>query len=152
MECTWVLMVENDLLLSMWCELAATVLYLKDFISTAHHPDTTPYESWHQTEPNISHLHPVGCTTYAKIPAEKDRSKLDLHSIKGILIGYFGWDAYWIFDPISQKIFCSWDIVFKEGIRHKTLPPLTDLSSGGIDQVTLINPLAQLPPLMHRLA
>ena len=130
-EHTRVLMVENSLPPSMWCELAATVLYLKDFIPTAHYPDTTPYESWHQMKPNISHLHPIGCTAYAKIPAEKGGSKLDPHSIKGILIGYFGQDAYQIFDPTSRKIFRSWDVVFEEGIGHKTLPPLMDSSSGG---------------------
>ena len=82
-EHTCVLMVENDFPPSMWCEIAATVLYFKDFIPTACHPDTTPYESWHQMKPDISHLCPIRCTSYAKIPVEKGGSKLDPCSIKG---------------------------------------------------------------------
>ena len=121
-EHTCTLMVKNSFPPSMWCELAATVLYLKDFIPTAQHPDTTLYESWHQVKPNISHLHPIGCTAYAKIPVKRGRSKLDARSIKGVLIGYFGRDAYQIFDPETQKIFHSCDVIFEEGLGHKTLP------------------------------
>ena len=119
---THTLMVENSFPPSMWCELAATVLYLKDFIPTAQHPDTTPYKSWHQVKPNISHLCPIGCTAYVKIPVKRGRSKLDVRSIKGVLIGYFGHDAYQIFDPKTWKIFHSHDVIFEEGVGHKTLP------------------------------
>lgn len=110
----------------MWCELAVMVLYLKDFIPTLRHPDTTPYESWHNMKPDVLHLHPIGCTAYAKIPVERDGSKLDACSVKGILIGYFSCDAYWIFDPDSQKIFRSRDVVFEEGTGHKSLPSFVD--------------------------
>ena len=137
-------MVENDFPPSMWCEIALTVLYLKDFIPTAHHPDTTPYESWHQMKPNISHLQPIGCMAYAKIPVEKGGSKLDPRSIKGILIGYFGRDAYRIYDPDSRKIIRSQDVIFEEGTGHKMLP-LPEQLSGGSDQDIAGKPLS-IPP------
>ena len=80
-ECTRVLLAENRFPPSIWCEIAATVLYLKDFIPTSRHPETTPYETWHGMKPDISHLRPVGCTAYAKIPVKKEGSKLDTRSI-----------------------------------------------------------------------
>ena len=67
-ECVRVLLHNSGLLASMWCEIALTVLYLKDFVPTARHPDTTPFEDWRGFRPNISHLQPFGCTAYAKIP------------------------------------------------------------------------------------
>ena len=81
-------------------------------------------------KPDISHLHPIGCTAYAKMPMERSGSKLDAWSIKDILISYFGCDAYRIFDPETWRIFYSRDVIFEEGTGHDTLP-LMDTSSGG---------------------
>ena len=82
---------------------------------------------------------------YAKIPAEKGGSKLDAWSIKGVLIGYFGRDAYRIFDPESRKIFHSRDVVFEEGTGHKTLLS-TGSSSGGTDHVITLDEPLNAPP------
>ena len=119
-------MVENKLPPAMWCKLAVTVIYLKDFIPTACCPDTMPYETWYQMKLDVSHLHPIGCNAYVKIPVKRGESKLESCLIKGTLIGYFGCDAYRVFDPVCQKIFCSHDVVFEEGIGHKTLPLMLD--------------------------
>jgi hypothetical protein len=40
----------------MWCEVASTVIYLKDFIPTTQNPDTTLFEVWHGFQPDVSHL------------------------------------------------------------------------------------------------
>lgn len=82
-----------------------------------------------------------------KIPVERGGSKLDLRSIKRIFISYFRHDAYWIFDPMTWKIFRSCDVVFKEGIGHKTLPPLVDLLSGDSEASSTIPPATDTHPV-----
>ena len=71
-----VLLHDSGLLASMWFEVASTVLYLKDFIPTVQHPDTSPFEDWQGFKPDVSHLRPFGCIAYAKIPTETDGGKL----------------------------------------------------------------------------
>ena len=129
---------------SLWCKIAAAIMYLTDFTPGAKHPEITPYELWHNKKPNISHLQPLGCTAYAKIPTEAGGglSKLDPRSTKGKLIGYFRWDTYRIYDPETCRIYCSHDVIFEEGIGNKTLPPLP--SEGGnalVDHVVLDDPV-----------
>ena len=55
-ERTQVLLNDSSLPLSMWCEVAATIIYLKDFIPTTRCPDTMPYEDWRGLCPDVSHL------------------------------------------------------------------------------------------------
>ena len=118
-----------------------------DFIPTARNPNTTPFELWHGMQPDVSHLQPLGCMAYTQIPVESGDglSKLDPQSIKGTLIGYFGWDAYKIYNPVSHQIYCSHDVIFEEGVGNKTLPiprfPSKEESgTNTIDHVTLDNP------------
>ena len=121
----------------MWCEVASTVLYLKDFVPSARRPDTTPFDDWHGFQPDISHLRPFGCVAYAKIPVEIDGGKLSLRSIKCVLIGYFGRDAYRVLDKSTGKVYRSRDVIFEEGIGHRTIstPPVSN--EGELDHVVL---------------
>ena len=45
------------------------------------------------------------------------------------MIGYFSRDAYWLYDPGSQWIFCSCDIIFKEETGHKILLAMSETPS-----------------------
>ena len=47
----------------------------------------TPYEAWHGSKPDVSHLKVFGCIAYAHINLE-NRQKLDDKSEKCIFIGY----------------------------------------------------------------
>jgi hypothetical protein len=87
-------------------------------------PHATPFELWYKVKPDISHLHPVGCTAYAKVPTEAvgGLNKLAPLSVKCILIGYFGRDAYWLYEPEKQTFFQSRDVMFEEGLTNKTIP------------------------------
>ena len=38
------------------------------------------------------------------------------------MIRYFGRDAYRLYDPMTQQVFHSRDILFEEGLSHKMLP------------------------------
>ena len=66
-----------------------------------------------------------------------DRGKLAPCSTKCVLIGYFGHDAYWLFDKSTGKTYRSQDVIFEEGIGHCTLsaPPVSN--KGETDHVVL---------------
>ena len=124
-ERVWVLLHDSGLPATMWCEVASMVYYLKDFIPTARCPNGTPFKDWHGLQPDISDLHPFGCSTYTKIPVETDRGKLAPCAIKCTLIGYFGCDAYRLLNKATGRVYCLWDVIFEEGgqpsdISHPT--------------------------------
>ena len=121
----------------MWCEVASTVLYLKDFIPITRHPNVTPFEDWHGLQPDISHLRPFGCSAYAKIPVETDGGKLAPHAIKCTLIGYFGRDAYHLLDKATGRVYHSWDVIFEEGVGHQTLAAQPVSNEGELDHIIL---------------
>ncbi|RDB17165.1 Retrovirus-related Pol polyprotein from transposon TNT 1-94 [Hypsizygus marmoreus] len=135
-----VLMHEAGLPPSMWCEVAATVFYLADFIPTSRHLDSVPFTAWRGVKPNVSHLRPFGCTAYAKIPTELGGSKLEVRSVKCVLIGYYGRDGYRLFDRSSGRIFRSRDVIFEEGTGNRTLPPLPEPTNEGEDHVSFDGP------------
>ena len=121
----------------MWCKVASTVLYLKDFIPTARCPNITPYEDWNGLQPDISHPHPYGCTTYAKIPMETDEGKLVPCATKCTLIGYFAHDAYHLLNKATGRIYHSQDVIFEEGVSHQTLDTQLVLNKGELDHIVL---------------
>ena len=98
----------------LWMDLADTVVYLKDRSPTTA-VATTPYELWHGTKPDLSHLRIIGSTAYVHVPKEK-RIKLDTHSHKGIMIGYGGsTNQYKVWDLTRKDVVVSRDVVFIEG-------------------------------------
>jgi hypothetical protein len=97
----------------LWMEIADTVVYLKNRSPTSA-VTTTPYELWHGVKPNLSHLRIIGSTAYVHVPKEK-RTKLDIHSHKGILIGYGGTNQYKVWDLTRNDVVVSRDVVFIEG-------------------------------------
>jgi hypothetical protein len=78
---------------------------------------------WYGKKPDIAHLRPFGCTAYARIPEEVIGGKLNDRSIKCVLLGYFGRDGYRLLDRSSGRIFRSRDVIFEEGVAHRTLEP-----------------------------
>ena len=56
-------------------------------------------------------------------------------------MGYFGRDAYRIYNPETHWIYRSWDVFFEEGVRNKTLPPMPDEDRNpSADHIILDNP------------
>src|SRR5205814_778714 len=90
-----------------------TVVYLKNRRPTSA-VETTPYELWHGNKPNLSHLKIIGSMAYVHVPKEK-RTKLDIHSHKGILVGYGGTNQYKVWDLTRNDVVVSRDVVFIEG-------------------------------------
>lgn len=119
---TRVTLIESGLSKDMWCEAASTHTYIRGLLPSGRHPDRIPAEVWSGKRQDISHLRPFGCIAYAHVPKEHGGSKLDARSVKCILIGYHGRRSYRLWDPVEQKLVISRDVIFEEGVGHRTLP------------------------------
>ncbi|KDQ06095.1 hypothetical protein BOTBODRAFT_82766, partial [Botryobasidium botryosum FD-172 SS1] len=113
MEHAQCLLFDSNLPQNMWAEAVSTTVYLLNRMPTTRAEGKIPYELWHGSKPNVSHLRVFGCTAFAKIPAEK-RSKLGPQSVKCILLGYQGSSIYRLYDPETRTIFVSQDVRFIE--------------------------------------
>jgi len=118
---THCLLAHSGLSPSLWADTASFSIYTGNLIPSARHPGHIPTEKWTNKCQDVSHLHPFGCTVYAKIPEEIGTSKLVPQSIKYILIGYFGWGTYKLWDQASGTMIKTHDIIFEEGKGHRTI-------------------------------
>ncbi|PPQ72485.1 hypothetical protein CVT25_000137 [Psilocybe cyanescens] len=89
-------------------------------VGGAKHPGIIPAERWFNKRQDVSHLRPIGSDAYAKIPKEVNPSKLDTVSIKYTLIGYYGRDAYKLLNTTTGEVIKSRNVVFEEGLGHRT--------------------------------
>jgi hypothetical protein len=98
----------------LWMEIADAVIYPKNRSPTSA-VTTMPYELWHGSTPDLSHLRIIGSTAYLHIPKKK-RIKLDVNTHKGILVGYGGGtNQYKVWDLTRKDVMVSRDVVFIEG-------------------------------------
>ena len=88
-----------------WDEAILAAVHILDLVPTTHHPGKTPYEISIGCKSDVSYLHPFGCTAYAKVPREDGTSKLNLLSLKGVLVGYFGKGDYKILERMTGQMF-----------------------------------------------
>lgn len=97
-----------------WAEAVACAVYLLNRAPTRSLSGITPQEAWHGFKPGVGHLKIFGCLAYSHIPDQK-RGKLDNKSEKVIFIGYSeNSKAYKLYNPISNKVIISRDVVFDE--------------------------------------
>jgi len=74
----------------------------------------TPEEAWSGIKPSVDHFRVFGCVSHVHVPDSK-RVKLDAKSLKCILLGVSEESkAYRLFNPTSNKIIVSPDVVFEE--------------------------------------
>lgn len=98
----------------LWGEAVRHSTYLLNRMATRVVKDRTPYEAFRERKPNISHLKIFGCIGYAKVEA-KFLKKLDDRSRMLVHLGTEpGSKAYRMFDPQTQRIIVSRDVVFDE--------------------------------------
>lgn len=97
-----------------WAEAASTAVYLKNRSIVSGVPKT-PYELWHGSKPNLSHIRLFGSKVMVHIPKEK-RQKWDKKATQHILVGY-GEDVkgYRLFNPTKNTIITSRDVIIFEG-------------------------------------
>ncbi|RVW42706.1 Retrovirus-related Pol polyprotein from transposon TNT 1-94 [Vitis vinifera] len=76
-------------------------------------------KAWSGRKPSVDHFRIFGCISHVHVPDHK-RVKLDAKSLRCILLGVSEESkAYRLFDPISQKIIISRDVVFEEDQQWK---------------------------------
>lgn len=96
-----------------WSEAAGTAVYLKNRSIVSSLPKT-PYELWHGSKPDLSHIRLFGSKVMVHIPKEK-RLKWDKKATQHILVGY-GEDVkgYRLYNPIKKTITTSRDVIVME--------------------------------------
>ncbi|XP_058982660.1 uncharacterized protein LOC105262273 [Musca domestica] len=96
-----------------WAEASVTAAYILNRIP-CRKQSKSPEEIWTSREQNLEHLRVFGCKAFVHIPKQK-RSKLQAKSEECIFVGYSQESkAYRLFNPKTQKIIISRDVVFVE--------------------------------------
>ena len=97
-----------------WAKAVNWCAHILNMCPTKSVKNITPEEAWSGYKPNASHLKIFGCIAYAHIPDEK-RKKLDDKGETCIFVGYSNDSkAYRLYNPRSQKLIISRDVVFAE--------------------------------------
>jgi len=96
-----------------WGEAVVTAIHLLNKSSTKSLQGKTPYEAWYGRTPAVVHLRVFGCLCFAK--ELNQVRKLDDRNRPGVFLGYAdGAKAYHVYDPVSQHVLVSRDVVFDE--------------------------------------
>jgi hypothetical protein len=118
-------MYDQNLPLSLWAEVASTVVYIQNRCPHKALEEKTPKEVFTDKKPSIDHLRIFGSPVYIHIPKEK-RTKLEPSKKKGTFVGYRETSkAYKIYVPVQKFIEVNRDVTFHEEAafrRSKELP------------------------------
>jgi hypothetical protein len=97
-----------------WAKVVSTTCYLQNrFVHNALAYKTLE-DMWTGTKPSLKHIRTFGCDAYVHIPSEI-RQQLDSKSKKCKLLGYSeNTKGYRRYDPTSNKIIISRDVIFNE--------------------------------------
>ena len=96
-----------------WGELVSTITYILNKCSTKKLNNKVLEEAWSGRKPSVKHLNVFGSIGYKLIPNAR-RIKLDDKSEKLILLGYHSIGAYNLYDPITNKVHISRDVIVDE--------------------------------------
>ena len=103
-----------------WAEALSTAVYLRNISPTSALVGKTPFEALTNVKPNVEHLRVFGCVAYAHIPKD-ERQKLDVKSVKCILLGYGSeCKAYRLYNLEKRVVFYSRDVIFNESQRFNS--------------------------------
>ena len=99
---------------SFWWVALAAFVHVHNRSPTAALHSSTPYELWHKSRPDVSHLRVFGCTSYVHVKKDQ-RKQLQSHTQKCVFIGYPTNFKGWLFwNPTSQKEVLSDSAEFDE--------------------------------------
>jgi transposase InsO family protein len=113
---------------SYWAEAAAFSVDTRNLIPSRRHPGKVPIEMFTGKRQSVSHLRVFGSKCWAKIPTVNGAqvtggSKLDARGVECRLLGYAsGGGNYKVQDISSRRVFVSRDVIFEEGVPHRTSP------------------------------
>lgn len=129
------LLFEAGLEKRFWAEAAHTAVYLQNRTVSTSLNYKTPYEIWTGRKPDISHLRVFGSTIMVHVPKQK-RLKWDKKCEKCILVGYSNEvKGYRIYNPKSNDIITSRDVVILEKIETKNV---VEVQKNCSDEVNLV--------------
>ncbi|KAL8109516.1 hypothetical protein AgCh_025575 [Apium graveolens] len=98
----------------MWGEAVRHSVYLLNKLPMRALSGITPYEAWNEKKPQVGFIKVFGSISYMRIPSQK-MSKLDDRSKPMVNLGKEpGTKAYRLYDPNSNKVFVSRDVIFDE--------------------------------------
>jgi transposase InsO family protein len=97
-----------------WGEAVRTTVYILNRTPTRGLNDMTMYQAWHGRKPSVQHMRVFGCVAHVKKIGPGITKLVDRSSMM-LFIGYQeGSKCYRIYDPASNKLQVSHDIVFEE--------------------------------------
>lgn len=97
-----------------WPEAVNWTMHVLNRSPTLAVRNKTPEEAWSGIKPSVAYFRVFGCVSHVHIPDSK-RIKLDDKSKRCVLLGVSDESkAYRLYDPNSQKIIISRDVVFEE--------------------------------------
>ena len=112
------MIISKNLPLRLWAEAVHCAAYVMNRVPNRKEITTTPFESWFERKPDVSHFRIFGSTAFVHIPSQL-RRKLDPTSRRAIFVGYGPSDKLFrVYDPHKRNIETVRDIKFQE-----TLPP-----------------------------
>lgn len=97
-----------------WPEAVNWAIHVLNRSPTLAVKGVTPEEAWSGNKPYVDYFRVFGCIAYVHTPDAR-RTKLDDKSVKCVLLGVSEESkAYRLYNPISEKIVISRDVVFAE--------------------------------------
>jgi hypothetical protein len=100
---------------ALWDEALLTANYLRNRSAVANR-DKTPWELFHGSAPDVSHLRTFGARAYVHIPKEL-RTKLNSRTQPGVLVGYAAGNKGYRIYLDSGAITVAKDVIFDERWR-----------------------------------
>ncbi|KAL8109947.1 hypothetical protein AgCh_025882 [Apium graveolens] len=98
----------------MWGEAVRHSVYLLNKLPKRVMSGITQYETWNEKKPQVGHIRVFGCISFMRIPSQKMR-KLYNRSKPVVNLGKEpGTKADRLYDPNSNKVFVSRDVIFEE--------------------------------------
>lgn len=111
-----------------WDEFVLTACYLSNRTPVSSQAGHTPYERWHGTKPDLSHLREIGCRAFVLIQNHHNPKVYD-RSVECVLIGYsLDSKAYHCYHRASHKVFVSYHVSFIESHTSTNAPLRPDIT------------------------
>jgi transposase InsO family protein len=136
--------------LSWWGEAVTTLVYLENRSPNSSINFRSPYELWHGTPPDLSHLVPFGCRAVAYLEKDKCHSKFSPSGVKTIFLGYDEHHhTYKLWVPSTRNILVSHHVKFFPSIfpflTSSSPSPHSIDSSSLFDFTTSVEPVLESP-------
>ncbi|XP_068319497.1 uncharacterized protein [Pyrus communis] len=104
---------------TFWPEAVNWTVHVLNRCPTLAVKNKTPKKAWNGHKPSVDHFRIFGCIAHAHV-LDNRRVKLDAKSCKCILLGVSEESkAYRLYEPVSQKIIISRDVVFEDDQQWK---------------------------------